>query len=467
MKAVRRAARLASLLLILFPSCSPRTPASSAGTTDGLDRTAESIRTRGLVDEGAFDFLRALCDLGPRLTGSEGAAKAVAWSRAAMDSLGFETWLEPVTVQHWVRGQAEAGLSVPGRPGSIPLAVAALGLSVPTPPAGLTAQAVEVRSFEDLDRAGSRVRGRIVFFNAAMDRTLMDTFRAYGEAVQYRARGASEAAKRGAIAAIVRSPTGRLDDHPHTGILTYEPDAPRVPAAAVSTLAAEFLSARLRENPEAEITLRMSCRTLADVPSANVVGQIRGTEKPEEIVLLGAHLDSWDLSAGANDDAAGCAQCLEALRLIRDSGLKPRRTIRAVLFMNEEFGASGGRDYAASGRRSAERHIAAMESDRGAGTPLGFFVGGDPLAAGKLEAFESLLRPSGILWVRTGGGGGADIGPLAAGGTVMMSFLPDVQRYFDFHHSALDTLESVHPRELELGAIAMAVMAAALAEKGI
>lgn len=275
MNAVRRAARLAAVLLVLFPSCSPNPPVSPVRPADGLVRIAESIRTKGLVEEGAYDFLRALCDLGPRLTGSEGAANAVAWSQATLDSQGFETWLEPVMVQKWVRGQAEAELSFAGRAGRIPLAAAALGMSIPTPPSGLTAPVLEVRSFDDLDKAGSRVRGRIVFFNAA------------------------------------------------------------------------------------------------------------------------------------------------------------------------------------------------MESDRGAGTPLGFLVGGDAFPAGKLAAFEALLRPSGILWVRRGGAGGADIGPLAAGGTVMMSFLPDVQRYFDFHHSALDTLNSVHPRELELGAIAMAVMAAAVAEKGI
>jgi hypothetical protein len=467
---LRSARLIPTVLLALAISCTTNHPGDEAPvpapTATDLDRIAETIRTNGLTREGAFDFLEALYAVGPRLTGSDGAARGVDWAKKTFESLGFETWLEKILVPHWVRGEAAAEIILPGAAGRDPLAAAGLGGSIPTPPAGLTAKVIEVKSFDELEKAGSLVRGRIVFFNAPMDRALMDTFRAYGEAAQFRVRGASEAAKRGAVASIVRSPTGRLDDHPHTGIVTYEPGAPRVPAAAISTLGADLLSARLRERPDAEMMLRMTCETLPDAASANVVGQIRGTEKPEEIVLLGAHLDSWDLSAGANDDAAGCAQCLEALRLIRDSGLKPKRTIRAVLFMNEEFGGSGGRDYAAAAGRSRERHIAAMESDRGAGAPEGFLVGGGTATLEKLKAFEPLLRPSGILWIRPGGGG-VDIGPLAAGGAVMMSFMPDVQRYFDYHHSALDTLDSVHPRELELGAIVMAVMAAALAEKGI
>lgn len=464
------AAGLAVFILGAAVSCAPDRPEGGpqvpAAASGDLERIAETIRSNGLTREGAYDFLKPLCDIGPRLSGSDGAAAAVAWAKETLESLGFEAWLEPVAVPHWVRGEAAAELVLPGPSGHIPLAAAGLGGSVPTPPTGLAAKIIEVKSFDGLEGAGSLVRGRIVFFNAPVDRTLMDTFRAYGEAAQFRVRGASEAAKRGAVAAIVRSPTGRLDDHPHTGVVTYESGAPRIPAAAISTLAADLLSARLREAPDAEIRLRLTCETLPEATSANVVGQIRGTEKPGEIVLLGAHLDSWDLSAGANDDAAGCAQCLEALRLIRDSGLKPKRTIRAVLFMNEEFGASGGRDYAAAPGRSRERHIAAMESDRGAGAPEGFHVGGGAGMLERIKAFEPLLRPAGILWIRPGGGG-ADIGPLAPGGTVMMSFMPGVQRYFDYHHSALDTLDSVHPRELELGAIVMAVMAAVIAEKGI
>jgi carboxypeptidase Q len=460
------AAALVLLLLGLSAACGPgpAAPAESPGVS--LERTAEAVRTRGLDGEGAAEILGELCAVGPRLTGSPGAAQGVEWSRRWLESRGFEAWLEPIMVQHWVRGGAEAALLPSAAAAPVPLAVAALGWSVPTPDDGLTAKVLEVASFAELESAGPAARGRIVFFNVPMDRTLMDTFRAYGEAVQYRTRGASAAARLGAVAALVRSPTGRLDDHPHTGILAYEDGPPRIPAAAVSTLAAEALSARLREDPDVRVRLRLSCATLADVPSANVVGQIRGAEKPGEIVLMGAHLDSWDLSPGAHDDGAGCAQCLEALRLIRDAGVTPKRTIRAVLFMNEEFGASGGRNYAVSPRRSGERHIAAMESDRGAGVPLGFNIGGEATFE-RIKSFaEPLLRPSGILWVRPGGGG-ADVGPLAAGGTVLMSFMPDVQRYFDYHHSALDVPAAVHPRELELGAIVMAVMALALAEKGI
>ncbi len=244
MNAVRRAARLAPALLALIASCAAGRSASPGPRDAGFDRIAESIRLAGLKEEGAYGFLRSLCGPGPRLTGSDGAARAVSWARETLASMGFATWLEPVTVQHWVRGEAEVDLMDSGSSGRVPLAAAALGTSVPTPPDGLTAKVVEVRSFEDLDKAGARIKGRIVFFNAPWDRTLMDTFRAYGEAASFRVRGASEAAKRGAVAAIVRSPTGRLDDHPHTGIVTYDPEAARIPAAVFAQMSG-FYSFRL------------------------------------------------------------------------------------------------------------------------------------------------------------------------------------------------------------------------------
>jgi len=428
---------------------------------------AEALRTSGLRTELAYKLLARLTAAGPRLTGSSGAAAAVELTRAMMSELGFETWLEPIMVQHWVRGAESAAVVRPAGAGLSSLRITALGNSVPTPDAGLSAPVVEIRSFDDLQARGAALKGKIVFFNVPMDPRPMDTFQGYGTAVPYRSRGASEAAREGAIAVLVRSVTLRTDDSPHAGMVAYDPALPRIPAAAVSTRDADSLSALLAQGTPVEVKLILGCRELGPTPSANVVGQIRGVEKPDEIVLVGGHLDSWDLGTGAHDDGAGCVQAIEALRLIRDLDPKPRRTVRAVMFMNEEFGASGGRDYAADLRRAGERHIAALESDRGAFLPVGFGLGGTAEQFARIRRWaELLLAPSGILWVRPGGGG-ADVGPLAASGTVLMAFVPDSQKYFDVHHSGLDVLTSVHPRELELGAIVMAIMAYVTAQEGI
>jgi len=427
---------------------------------------AEKIRTSGLRTEYAYELLKKLTGSGPRLTGSAQAAAAVELSRRMMTELGLETWLEDVTVQHWVRGVEDAAILIPGAEKNSKLRISALGWSIPTPDSAITAPVLEIRSFDELQKAGPEAKGKIIFFNHPMDRTVSDTFRAYGEAAAYRARGAAEASRWGAAAVIVRSLTLRVDAFPHTGMVQYDPRFLRIPAAAIATADADRLSALLAKEKRVEMRLRLGCQTLPDVPSANVVGQIRGTDLPDEIILVGGHLDSWDLGTGAHDDGAGCVQAMEALRLIAELGLKPKRTIRAVLFMNEEFGSSGGREYARAARRKTEKHLVAMESDRGGFLPVGFGVGGSSAILDRLKTWEELLRPSGILWFGPGGGG-SDIGPLAAQGAVTMSFIPDSQKYFDYHHSALDVLDAVHPRELELGAIVLAVMAWVLAQEGI
>jgi hypothetical protein len=241
---------------------------------------------------------------------------------------------------------------------------------------------------------------------------------------------------------------------------------PKIPAVAIATRAADRLSEVLRNDPEAQFYVRTSCRALDPVTSHNVIGELRGTEKPEEVIVVAGHLDSWDLSAGAHDDGAGCAQSIEALRLILGSGLQPKRTIRAVLYMDEENGGTGGRDYARSENRKTERHLAAIESDRGGFAPQGIGVGAKGAALDKITLWEPLFQRVGLFWIRPGGGG-VDIGPLAASGTVLMSLVPDSQRYFEVHHSGMDILEKVNSRELELGASAMALMAWLLAQEGI
>jgi len=299
-----------------------------------------------------------------------------------------------------------------------------------------------------------------------MERALIDTLRAYGQAAEQRVIGAVEAARAGGVATLVRSLTLRVDDFPHTGLMHYEPDVSRIPAACISTKGANLLSELLKKDQNLNVFLKLNCQQLTPVTSHNVVGQITGSEKPDEIIVLGGHLDSWDLGSGAHDDGAGCVQAVEALRLLKELRIKPKRTIRAVMFMNEEFGGSGGRDYAIAGGRKKETHLAAIESDNGGFLPLRFGVGGSPQTLKRLQGWEYLFKLLGMFWIREGGGG-VDIAPLAKQGTVTIGLVPDSQRYFDFHHSAKDVLAAVHPRELELGAIAMAIFAYVIAQEGI
>jgi hypothetical protein len=433
----------------------------------GYDDLASRLVQTGLRQLGAYETLAKVLSVGPRAAGSAQADAAVAVMADHMQALGFDgVRTEPTTVQHWVRGTVEEGRVLSRRSGSTPVKVRAIGNSIATPAAGVTAGIIEVRSIAELEKVGDRAQGRIVFFNGAMDPTLLDTFQAYGGAVPQRSGGAAAAARAGAVAVVVRSLTLQVDEDPHTGTMTYDPATPKIPAVTISTAAADRLSALLRTEPDARLYLRTSSQMLPPVLSHNVMGELRGAEKPDEVVLVGGHLDSWDLSPGAHDDGAGCAQSVEALRLIRALGLRPRRTIRAVLFMDEENGGTGARDYARSENRRTERHIAAIESDRGGFLPIGIAVGAKGVVFDRLKGWEPLLQRLGLYWIRPGGGG-ADIDPLGPTGTVLMELVPDSQRYFDFHHSTTDTLDKVHPRELELGATAMAMLAYLVSEEGV
>ena len=430
-------------------------------------KTAEKITRLGLTENYAYTILSKITRIGPRLTGSPRAAAAVELMRQEMLDLGMDNvHLEPTVVGRWVRGEVEEGRLVSSLLGTIPLSICALGGSIATPEDGLQAGVLEVKSFQELQALGDKARGKIIFFNRPMDPTRIDTFQAYGEAAEQRVLGAVEAAKAGGVAALVRSLTLGESDFPHTGLMQYRPEAAQLPAAAISTRGADILSRSLKIDPELSVYFKTSCATLSAVTSYNVVGEIKGTEKPDEIILLGAHLDSWDLGEGAHDDGAGCAHVIEALRLLKLTDSRPKRTVRGVLFMDEEFGGTGGRDYARSERRKGERHLAALESDRGGFIPVGFGVGGGETVQRKVQSWHPLLRPLGILWIGPGGGG-VDISPLAESGAVLMGIVPDSQRYFDSHHSSQDVLAAVHPRELELGAIAMAVLGFLLAQEGI
>jgi carboxypeptidase Q len=456
------------VLLVLFSLIFSLSLSCTKTQEDGpYLETAERILKKGLQEQEAYSLLKDLTAIGPRLTGSSQAAKAVEYTHRKMLGLGLENvHLETITVPHWVRGANEEGILLSSRLGSHPLSVCAIGGSISTPENGISAQVVEVRSFEELRQLGEKARGKIVFFNRPMDPSLLNTFGSYGQAADQRVRGAVEAAKAAAVAALVRSLTLRLDDFPHTGLMIYDSEVLEIPAACISTKGADFLSDSLKKDPSLRVHLKLSCQNLPPVNSHNVVGQITGSERPDEIILIGGHLDSWDLGPGAHDDGAGCVQSIEALRLLKELGLRPKRTIRAVMFMNEEFGGSGGRDYARAEERKEERHLAAIEADRGGFLPLGFGVGGDPKTVKHLQKWENLLQSIGMCWIRQGGGG-VDIAPLAEQGTILMDLVPDSQSYFDLHHSALDVLSAVHPRHLELGAVAMAVFAYILAQEGI
>jgi carboxypeptidase Q len=430
---------------------------------------ARRILAIGLSEEKAYDVLSGLIEsAGCRLTGSPGAEAALEHMRAVMLDLGFSNvHFEPVTVNRWVRGGETASLVASPQRTAVDLAVCALGGSVGTPVAGIEAPVIEVKSFEELAGLGQRAQGKIIFFNRPMDRTILEPFRAYGADADQRVRGAAEAAKRGAVAVLVRSLTFRRDRYPHTGLMRYEDGVSRIPAAAVATEDADRLSGILREEPEAAVRLFLDCRDDGPVPSANLVGEIPGSERPEEIILIGGHIDAWDLGQGAHDDGAGCAHAVEALRLIKAVGLAPKRTIRAVLFIDEEFGGTGGRFYASAPERKGEKHLVAFESDQGGFLPMAVGLGGSPGFFRKFQKWSPLIASLGVVSGIVPGGGGVDVGPLAERGTIMGGLSVAAHRYFDYHHSALDVLAAVHPRELELGAIALAVTAYVIAQQGL
>ena len=430
---------------------------------------AEDVRrivAASLADGRAYDRLAELVQVAPhRLSGSAGYDDAVAWAVDVLRADGRENVrLQPVTVPHWERGSvATLQVRVDDGP-SEALRIVALGGSVATPAGGITAPVLEVHDFDELERRAAEVPGSIVFFNRPMDASLPDSFAAYGGAVDQRSRGAAETARLGGLAAVVRSMTTRLDDAPHTGALRYAADGPRVPGVAVSTLGAERLSQLIASNDEVRLHLELDSAWHDDAPAANVIGELVGRERPDEILVVGGHLDAWDVGQGAHDDGAGCVQAMEALRLLDSLGLRPRRTLRVVLFANEENGLAGGRAYRDGHADELGRHVLAIESDRGGFTPRGFDTDANPEARAILEAAAALLAEAGADRV-VDGRGGADIGPLRDDGVIVVGFRPDPQRYFDLHHSENDTLDQVSPRELNLGAGVIAALLYVVAER--
>ena len=441
---------------------------SSAQTPDSviIKRISDEIFVSGQV----YKNEEYLCKkIGSRLSGSAGAQKAVEWTQSLMKSYGFDTvYLQEVMVPHWVRGEKETA-KVSGQNSSEGTAVdiCALGGSIGTPKEGLTAEIIEVKDYDELKKLGKeKIAGKIVFYNHPFDVKQIVPFTMYGEAGKYRYIGAAEASRYGAVGSIVRSMTNYVDDYPHTGAMAYNDTFPKIPACAISTQDAEWLSGFIKKEGKAKFFYRMSCETLADVKSYNVVGEIKGSVHPEEIIAVGGHLDSWDLAEGASDDGTGVMQSIEVLRALHAIGVKPKRTIRAVMFMNEENGLKGGKEYARLAEVKKEKHILAMESDAGGFTPRGFTMTMPDETRAKILKWKDYLLPYGVYDLLREGGG-ADIGPLKKQGVPLMELSPDNQRYFIIHHTARDTFEQVNERELELGAIVMTIVVYMASEYGL
>jgi hypothetical protein len=418
---------------------------------------AQRLVGSALSDGVAYTRLAELTDtIGPRLSGSPGAEAAVKWALEKFRQDGLSAHPEKVMVPHWVRGEERGEILPSAQAVGHPLALTALGGSVGTPAGGVTGEAVEARSLTEIAALGERARGKIVFLNHTMG-----VKGGYGDFVGLRTRGPAEAGKVGAAAVLLRSLATASLRSPHTGVTIYDPLAPRIPAAAISVEDAELIHRLLQRGP-VTAKLGLGCRWLPDAESANVVAEARGRELPEEVVLLGAHLDSWDLATGATDDGAGVVIVMEALRLVARE--HPRRTVRVVLYMNEENGLAGGKGYAAAHEAELPRHVAALEADSGSGRPTSVTVhAGEPVAA-QLRPWLAPLQSLSVTEVNDGEAGGADIGPLAAFSVPMISVQQDGSRYFETHHSAADTLDKVDPETLAKAAAAVAVVAYALAE---
>jgi hypothetical protein len=397
-------------------------------------------------------------EIGGRLSGSLNAERAVKWGKNELSKRGFDrVWLQEVMVPKWVRGPKEFAL-IETQPGTtFNVDVCALGGSVATPSVGIKAQVIEVKSFDELKELGKdKIDGKIIFFNKPMKPNEVSTFNSYGLAVNQRVNGAQEAVKYGAIGVIIRSLSLRLDDFPHTGVMSYGdlPPSKKIPAAAISTNASEKLSNLLKINPDLKFLLRQQCKQFDDVKSYNVIAEIKGSVYPDEIILVGGHLDSWDLGDGSHDDGAGVVQSIDLLNILNKSGYKPKRTIRVVLFMNEENGLRGASKYAEISKKNSLNHIFALESDAGGFSPRGFSFTSNDENFEKIIKWKNLFKPYLIHYFERGGSG-ADISALQTNDNVLAGLRPDSQRYFDFHHAANDTFDAINKRELELGVFAM------------
>ena len=429
----------------------------------------KAIYQSALTKGQGYQWLDYLSNqIGHRLSGSDNAEKAIQYTKAQLETLGLDrVFLQEVMVPKWVRGAKETAYIKDGK-NKIEVPICALGGSIATPKKGLLAPVIEVHSIKELESLGTALKGKIVFYNRPMDAEQIETFKAYGHCVDQRSSGAREAAKYGAVGTIVRSMNLRFDDFPHTGNQSYGdlPQAQWIPIAAISTNGADLLSKKLKENPQLQFYFKQSCEQMADVLSYNVVGELKGSETPENIMVVGGHLDSWDLADGSHDDGAGVVQSMEALRILKQLNFKPKNTIRVVLFMNEENGNRGGKKYAELAQTNKENHVFALESDSGGFSPRGFSFECNDEEFAKFSSWKGLFEPY-LIHSFVKGHSGTDIGPLTSKHIVKAGLKPDSQRYFDYHHAANDTFDAINKRELELGAATMASLLYLMDQKGL
>lgn len=425
-----------------------------------VNEIISDIYSVSLNDSKSYDWLEYLSkNIGPRLSGSLNAERSVKWTKKTLESIGLDSiWLQPVMVPKWVRGNFEYAFieSSPGN--TINVNVCALGGSIPTPSSGIKSNVIEVKSFEELESLEKKnIKNKIVFFNRPMQKELINTFESYSNAVNQRYDGARMASKYGALAVIVRSLTLKHDNVPHTGVMSYGniPIKSRIPAMAISTNDADLLSSLLNLNPNLKFFMKQNCRNFPDVLSYNVIGEIKGSKKPNEIILIGAHLDSWDLGDGSHDDGAGVVQSMDVLRILKKINYKFNRTLRVVLFMNEENGQKGAIEYFNISKKKKTNHLIAIESDAGGFTPRGFSINTNDLKFKKILSWKKYFEKYQVhYFVR--GQSGVDIEYLKNENNVLVGLRPDSQRYFDYHHSSSDIFETVNQRELELGTAAIA-----------
>ena len=446
--------QIAACLLLLIPTC------ILAQQEDSV--MIGNIARQILTDGKAYHNLTMLTkNVGGRLSGSPQMVKAEKWAQQALTEAGADkVFLQQCMVPHWVRGgKDEAKLINGAGTKEETLDVLALGNSVGTGAAGITAQVVLINSFDELEQKKNDLKGRIVFYNYHFNPLFVETFRAYGDAVRYREFGPSRAAKYGAAAVLVRSMTEGVDNNPHTGALEYIDSFPKIPAAAVGLWDADKLAAALKDNKDLKIFLKTNGKMMPDTIGHNVIGELTGSEFPDQYITIGGHLDSWDPAEGASDDGTGCVHSIEILQAFKAMGYKPRHTIRIVLFANEENGLRGGTKYGEEAKAKGEKHLFGLESDDGGFTPRGFSIGLPPEKLEKIrQQWLPLLKPYGV-YAFEQGGGGADVTPLnELMGVPVGELIPDSQRYFDYHHSRNDVLANVNKREMELGALNMAAL---------
>jgi len=422
----------------------------------------KEIYSEALNHGKSYDWLNHLSNqIGGRLSGSLNAERAIKWAKEELEALPLDSvWLQTVMVPKWVRGTFEYA-NIESSPGNtINVNICALGGSIATPTVGIRANVIEVKQIDELAKLGKdKIKGKIVFFNRPMQADLVNTFEAYAGAVDQRYNGAEEAAKYGALAVIVRSLNFRLDDYPHTGVMSYGdlPINKRIPAAAICTNDAELLSSMIALNPKLRFFIKQNCKNYPEVKSHNVIAQISGEVSPEKIILVGAHLDSWDLGDGAHDDGAGVVQSMEVIRLMSRKGFRPKNTIRVVLFANEENGLKGAKTYSKNVKNSKEEHLLALESDTGGFSPRGFNFDTKEKYLNRILSWKPYFEPY-YIHLFEGNGSGADVSLLKGNALVLAGLKTDSQRYFIHHHSEMDTFDQINKRELEMGAATMAAL---------